>query len=248
MDKGGGIRSNLERKTKAVNQQNNYQQLEFRIDETPDDVAATAVDLILEAANQAINVRGIFRIVLAGGTTPEKVYRLLVNQECNWNQWHFYLGDERCLPENHEDRNSQMLQRTLFDSISINPHNIHLIPAELGAMVAAEQYSTDIKDSLPFDMVLLGMGEDGHTASLFPGHEYASDQIAYAVSKSPKPPPERITLSVDTLSKNENLLILITGKAKQEAFNKWKAGVDLPIAHISSLGLGIVLMDKSLKM
>jgi len=209
------------------------------------DIAEVALAKILDVAQEAIQKRRIFKIVLAGGTTPENVYRLLAKESCDWQHWHFYLGDERCLPADHTDRNSQMALKTLLNHIEIPEDNIHFIAAELGAEQAAKRYEkTVIKDALPFDLVLLGMGEDGHTASLFPGHQHPKSELVHAVYNAPKPPPERVSLSVNALSENHNLMILVTGKSKKESVAAWLKGRALPVSSISSLGVTTVLLDK----
>lgn len=215
---------------------------------TADDVALQARDIIMQAANKAIEDRGIFKIVLAGGTTPEKVYRLLAEesigtQACDWKRWHLYLGDERCLSIDDPQRNSQMVKRTLLDKVDIPNGNVHFIAAELGAKEAARRYQKTIEQALPFDMVILGMGEDGHTASLFPGHRHRTDELVHAIHDAPKPPPDRVSLSVRALSENKNLLIIVTGSSKRESVEKWYEGEDLPIAAISTLGTVNILLD-----
>jgi 6-phosphogluconolactonase len=202
--------------------------------ETADDVALAAYQRILDVATSAIAERGQFRLVLAGGTTPEKVYRLLAQADCEWNKWFIYYGDERCLPADHVDRNSVMAERAFLDKVAIPKAQVFAIPAELGPDQAAIQYRQVLKDALPFDLVLLGMGEDGHTASLFPGHQHNSDELVHAVYGSPKPPPERVSLSAMALGDARQVIFLITGANKREAVKLWHSGHDLPVTTILS--------------
>lgn len=200
--------------------------------ETAEDVAITACQQILKAADSAIFARGKFKLVLAGGSTPEKVYRLLTESNADWANWHIYYGDERCLPADHQDRNSLMASQVFLDKLAIPANQIFTIPAELGPEQAAERYRLTIAEAGTFDMVLLGMGEDGHTASLFPGHQHQQDELVHAVYNSPKPPPERVSISAKALSNTRELIFLITGANKQEAVNLWRSGSDLPVASI----------------
>jgi 6-phosphogluconolactonase len=202
--------------------------------ETADDVALAAYQHILDAAKSAIAERGQFKLVLAGGTTPEKVYRLLAQSDADWSKWFIYYGDERCLPTDHADRNSVMAEQAFLSKVAIPKAQIFTIPAELGADQAAIQYQQTVKDALPFDLVLLGMGEDGHTASLFPGHLHDAEELVHAVYDSPKPPPERVSLSAKALGNARQVIFLITGSNKQEAVKLWRSGHDLPVASILS--------------
>jgi 6-phosphogluconolactonase len=208
-----------------------------------DAVATHAAALILQAAASAIQERGMFRLVLAGGRTPEKVYRQLAAAQADWHHWHIYFGDERCLPAGHADRNSQMAARSWLAHGQIPADHIHPIPAELGAVTAAQRYAERVSQARPFDMVLLGIGEDGHTASLFPGHVFPPDEPVHAVSGAPKPPPERVSLSIASLSDSHDVLVLVTGSGKREAVRQWQQGADLPIARISARRRMTVLLD-----
>jgi len=201
--------------------------------ETAEQVAQEASRHILEAANEAIKERGKFKLVLAGGSTPEKVYRLLAETDADWGKWYIYHGDERCLPKDHPDRNSLMARRSFLDQVTIPEEQVFDIPAELGPEKAAEFYHQIVANALPFDMVLLGMGEDGHTASLFPGHQHDKTKLTHAVYNSPKPPSERVSISAKALSDTRQLVFLITGKNKQEAVKEWRMGQDLPVANIT---------------
>jgi 6-phosphogluconolactonase len=200
--------------------------------ETADQVAQAAYQQILKAAEQAIAEHGKFKLVLAGGSTPEKVYRLLAKADVDWSNWYIYYGDERCLPVDHADRNSLMATSAFLEKVAIPDKQIFTIPAELGPEQAAKKYQQIVADALPFDMVLLGMGEDGHTASLFPGHKHQENELAHAVYNSPKPPPERVTISAKALSNTQQLIFLITGTNKQEAVKNWRSDQDLPVATI----------------
>ena len=204
----------------------------WHIMETADQVAMAAYQQILKAAEHAIAEHGTFKLVLAGGSTPEKVYRLLAQADSDWSKWIIYHGDERCLPTDHADRNSLMAAQAFLEKVAIPSAQIFTIPAELGPEKAAKKYQRVVADALPFDMVLLGMGEDGHTASLFPGHKNQEDELAHAVYNSPKPPPERVSISAKALSDTQQLIFLITGANKQDAVKNWRSGQDLPVATI----------------
>jgi 6-phosphogluconolactonase len=190
--------------------------------ESAEAVAVEACRLIADAAQDAIRERGVFRLVLAGGTTPARAYDLLAQTAQDWNQWEIFWGDERCLPVDDPQRNSRM---------SLPAKHCYPIPAELGAERAATAYAQILADKLPFDLVLLGMGEDGHTASLFPGFVPTS-HLTVAVFDAPKPPPERVSLSVEALQACRQQLVLVTGAGKAQALAAWQAGADLPIARV----------------
>ncbi len=204
----------------------------WHIMETADQVALAVYEQILKAAEKAISDHGTFKLVLAGGSTPEKVYRLLAEAKADWFKWSIYYGDERCLPVDHKDRNSLMAVESFLKHVAIPEAQIFTIPAELGPDLGAKEYQAVVAAALPFDMVLLGMGEDGHTASLFPGHINQADELAHAIYNSPKPPPERVSISAKALSDTEHLIFLVTGANKQDAVKGWRAGDDLPVATI----------------
>lgn len=208
---------------------------------TADQVAETACREILAAANAAIADHGSFKLVLAGGTTPEKVYRLLAKSDADWQRWWIYHGDERCLPVDHKDRNSVMATHALLSHVVIPENQIFNIPAELGPGQGAESYRQVVAEALPFDLALLGMGEDGHTASLFPGHQHNPDELTHAVYNSPKPPPERVSMSAAALSSAKRVLFLVTGANKRDAVKLWLSGADLPVSSIHSDGMSILI-------
>jgi 6-phosphogluconolactonase len=194
-----------------------------------------AAHAIIHAALQAILRSGIFTIVLAGGTTPRQIYTRLRNMPADWQKWHVYFGDERCLAPDNPDRNSQMAASAWLDHVDIPANQIHVIPAELGADTAAKEYSQDLRNIGQFDLVLVGLGEDGHTASLFPDQD-AGDQpespSVLAVHDAPKPPLDRVSLSAQRLSHSRQVIFLVTGDSKKSAIDEWRSGQDIPAARI----------------
>jgi 6-phosphogluconolactonase len=196
-------------------------------------VARAAAARILGAAREAIAARGRFKLVLAGGTTPQAAYRLLADADTPWSQWHIYFGDERCLPADDPERNSRMAAEAWLDHVPIPRTQIHPIEAERGAQPAARDYSALLAAVVPFDLVLLGMGEDGHTASLFPGQRHDPDAWVVAVSSAPKPPAQRVSLSARALSATRVLLLLVTGEGKRAALQRWGGGEALPLSGLT---------------
>ncbi|MCU7960961.1 MAG: 6-phosphogluconolactonase [gamma proteobacterium symbiont of Bathyaustriella thionipta] len=205
-------------------------------------IAGYAARHILASAQQAISAQGAFSLVLAGGRTPEKTYRLLAEAGADWSKWHIYFGDERCLPADHAERNSRMAENVWLNKVDIPAENIHVIHAEKGAEVAAAEYAEVLQEALPFSLVLLGMGEDGHTASLFPGHQQAESEWVHAVHDAPKPPADRVSLSRRALAATSGLMVLISGAGKRQALQAWCNGEDLPVASIQpACGVDVVL-------
>ncbi|MCK5664596.1 MAG: 6-phosphogluconolactonase [Thiotrichaceae bacterium] len=208
-------------------------------------VADAVLEQIIQSAARAISERGIFKIVLAGGSTPEKIYQQLVDANTNWSKWMIYYGDERCLPADDKDRNSIMASNALLSKVGIPEANIFTMPAELGAAEAAEKYRVAIADVDQFDLVLLGMGEDGHTASLFPGHINDQQETVHEVYNSPKPPSDRISLSAKTLANTRQLFFIVTGSSKIDPVKQWKQGADLTVASISPVTGVDIYIDKA---
>jgi 6-phosphogluconolactonase len=211
-----------------------------------DALERTATEKILRAAQQAIARSGAFHIVLAGGSTPRRIYSALRRSDADWSRWHIWFGDERCLPPVAADRNSRMAADAWLDHVPIPPAQVHAIPAELGATAAAAAYARTLAGRDDFDLVLLGLGEDGHTASLFPGHDMGATTAApdaLAVFDAPKPPPERVSLSARRLSATRELLFLVSGEGKRQAVADWRAGVAIPAAAIAPAGGVDILLD-----
>ena len=197
---------------------------------------AAVLEAISQAAADAIRHRGRFNIVLAGGTTPKAIYQACRHLVTDWSCWHCYYGDERCLPADHAERNSVMAEAAWLNHVAIPAAQIHAIPAERGAKSAASAYASILGEAGDFDFVLLGLGEDGHTASLFPGHpwgEQADAAEALAVFDAPKPPPERVSISAHRLGRARQLAFVVTGEGKREAVGAWRAGHSIPASAIA---------------
>jgi len=187
---------------------------------------AQALAFVACAEREALAARGEFHIVLAGGSTPRIVYEALAREPHDWPRWQVWFGDERCLPVDHPERNSVMAQ-VLLEKIG-HASAVHPIPAELGPVKAAAAYADELAGVGDFDLVILGLGEDGHTASLFPrhtpGHSADDAPDAIAVYDAPKPPPERVSLSAGRLSRARQVLFLVSGLGKREALRHWRVG------------------------
>ncbi len=204
-------------------------------------VAKEACRQVSAIAARSIALHGSFRLVVAGGTTPLACYRLLARSQQDWSCWAVYYGDERCLAVGHPDRNSVLVGAT---GLLHNPLQHYPIPAEKGPGQAALEYAETLKGSGPFDLVLLGMGEDGHTASLFPGQCWP-DQSVIAVHDAPKPPPLRVSLSPRRLQDTRQMLVMVTGRNKTHAMQAWQQGRKLPIAQVANISGARVLCERN---
>lgn len=221
-----------------------YQQTEELID--------AAVDYILQSAKTAIEAHGGFNLVLAGGTTPIAIYKRLAQlseEEAQFSKWCLFIGDERVYPADHPERNSLAIQQAWINKQQIPNEHIFWMPTELGLQQSALIYR-DMIEGVNFDLVLLGMGEDGHTASLFPGHEIAENHGLILETHSPKPPGERLSLSYQRINSAAKVLKLITGSAKFDVTQMWYQYLqmgklpDLPIAKINGQQETITLLDQ----
>ena len=200
---------------------------------TQAEINQAAVQRILAAAKSAIQARGKFLMVLAGGSTPKTVYELLSKEQADWANWHVFHNDDRCLPEEHKDRNSLMARKAWLNHVAIPQTQIFDIPAELGNLKGALVYAETLKNVGAFDLVILGLGEDGHTASLFPNQTVDNSALAVPVFEAPKPPADRITMSQNRLNNTLEVMFLVTGSGKQEAVDNWRKGVAIPATLIA---------------
>jgi len=197
-------------------------------------LASAAAEWTAQACREAIAARGVCHLVLAGGSSPKLCYEALRALDVDWSRVHIWFGDERCVPVGHIDRNDRMADEALLSHVSIPASQIHRMQAELGPVEGAAHYADALASIGPMDVLHLGMGEDGHTCSLFPGKDSLhDDRPAFGVSDSPKPPPERVTLGYSVLNKARASLILSAGTGKQEALARIKAGENLPVARVT---------------
>ncbi len=215
-----------------TNQEKSSQISRWHNFETQDAINQATLNRILDAANEAIASRGRFSIVLAGGSTPKSVYALLKDAQADWAHWHVYHNDDRCLPVDNSERNSLMARTTWLNHVAIPAQQIHDIPAELGNIEGAIAYAKTLAGVPEFDLVLLGLGEDGHTASLFPNQVVDNSADAVPVFDAPKPPADRITVSQQRLSNTREVIFLVTGAGKQDAVNNWRNGIAIPATLI----------------
>jgi 6-phosphogluconolactonase len=138
-----------------------------------------------------------------------------------WGRVSILFGDERCVPPNHPDSNYLMARESLLDRVS--PATVYRMSAELGPDEGAELYARVVEMVAPLDLVMLGVGEDGHTASLFPNHPgLHATGLAVGIRNSPKPPPERVTLTMSVLQAAKRVIIVATGAGKADAVARAK--------------------------
>jgi 6-phosphogluconolactonase len=191
---------------------------EFTVLDSPEDVAMAAASDIANALRE-----GARSLVLAGGTTPQRCYELLSQMDIEWGRVTILFGDERCVRPDHPDSNYRMARETLLDRVS--PATVHRMPAELGPDEGAGLYAHIVASVAPLDIVTLGVGEDGHTASLFPGHPaLKATALVVGIRDSPKPPPQRVTMTLPALQRARRVIILATGAGKADAVARAKQG------------------------
>ena len=213
-------------------------------------VARHASDSIAGRIGDARRDGRELHIALAGGATPRRAYELLAKIQGTWSHVHLWLGDERCVPEDDPESNARMVRESLYAHARVEPPSLHAVPCPEVPEDAAWLYGLQIRELVPetiFDIVLLGMGPDGHTASLFPGHpvlDVAEAPVA-PVRDAPKPPPERVTLTLPVLRRARFTLLLATGAEKRDALARVRAGDrSVPLALLGD-GLHEIACDRA---
>ncbi len=186
---------------------------------TSTEVAEKAGKQVLEELRTAIRNHGKATFVLAGGNTPRSVYRLLAREKRTfpWSKVTFLFGDERCVPPTHERSNYLMVSETLLRPLGIPADNIFRMEGELPPPEAAERYEQVVREHLPLNLVLLGLGTDGHTASLFPGSPVLAERERYVRPAQATDGEMRLTLTLHAFSQAECAMIVVTGREKAEA-------------------------------
>jgi 6-phosphogluconolactonase len=193
-------------------------------------VAQSASDLFIKHRHSAISERGRFVVVLSGGSTPLKMYEILKSKNLSWDKVHFFWGDERFVPHTHPDSNYGAAKRAFLDTLAIPKKNIHPVPYGQSITQASQDYAQDILNTLGenplFDLTFLGLGDDAHTASLFPGTGAVFEQSLVTICRPTTVKHERLTLSANTLSQSHTVAFLVSGESKRKALESTLEGSD----------------------
>jgi 6-phosphogluconolactonase len=202
--------------------------------QTFDAASQAAADFLADRIATSVQQQGVCHVILPGGDTPVRCLGYLAEKTLPWDKVHWYPGDERCLPRGDARRNDVMLEKNFWCRLSTA--NVHAMPAELGAARAAEVYREVISAIECFDIAFLGMGEDGHTASLFPHNTALNDpQAVVPVYNAPKSPAERVSLSISTLRRTRCRMVLTAGEAKAAVLVRIKQGEALPVNSVGDI-------------
>jgi 6-phosphogluconolactonase len=199
-----------------------------------EELSRSAAQSFIELANTAITQRGQFMVALSGGGTPMKLYERLAHEKLDWNRVHFFWGDERCVPVEDAGNSYGQTKKILFDKIGGT--NIHRIKSELDPESAAKEYAHTLSgfadapfDFPRFDLVLLGMGDDGHTASLFPGSPVKVSTPTLAVTAHYQDrPANRVTLTPMVFNQAREVWFLVAGISKAETLRSVLKGENKP--------------------
>ena len=186
--------------------------VELVVAEGPEEVASRVADELVAAARSAHSV------VLTGGTSPGRAYQLAAEREPDWGASAVWWGDERCVPPQHEDSNFRLARENLLDRLDAPPRDVQRIRGELGGEDAAREYDALLREAR-LDFVLLGIGPDGHAASLFPEQPTLDEHERRAIPAEPKLEPfvERVTLTLPTLCSAPTVVFIVTGEEKADA-------------------------------
>ncbi len=201
-------------------------------------MSSAAARLLARACAESKASEREFTVALSGGSTPRNLYLLLGSgdymQAIDWQRVHIFWVDERCVPPDHEQSNFKLASDTFLSRVAIAPENVHRIKGEEPAEQAASNYEDALRkffgaSVMPaFDLILLGMGEDGHTASLFPGSPALAEQERLAVAAVPKQPPkvDRVTLTLPVLNNARQIIFLVAGSAKARILQEILTGAE----------------------
>ena len=220
-----------------------------------DELAAQTAARLAAVLAEAQAARGTASVVLTGGRTGGAVLAALRDATLDWSTIDIYWGDERFLPGGDPERNETVARRELLDHVPVSPERVHPMAPSDGEFgddpdAAAEAYAVLLRDVPSFDVCLLGVGEEGHTASVFP-HSPAVEETAravVAVRDCPKPPPTRVSLTLPTIRTSERVWLITAGAAKAEAIAAALAGADeadLPAAGARGRQETLWLLDRA---
>lgn len=199
----------------------------------PEPLARALADDLAQHIRAAVVSRGVCYCVFPGGRSPRRVLELLRERDLPWPALHLYPSDERCVSVDDSERNGRLIEKLMLGKVPLPEVNLHSIPAELGPEEGAAQFSQLLSQTPVFDFALLGVGPDGHTASLFPGHPALADERpAVPAWHAPKPLPERVTLGLGRLLVARQRIAMVTGREKRELFERVQHGADLPVVRV----------------
>lgn len=189
-------------------------------------LVTAATEKVIELIRDAIATRGRCSIALSGGSTPKPLYQALAQTDLSWEQLYIYWGDERYVPVTHDDSNAKMTYEAWLNHVPIPAENIFAVPTETDSpQMSAEQYQKSLStsfgtaDTPEFDIILLGMGDDGHTASLFP-HTAALNETERWVTVGQKGEQPRITFTTRLINQARHVMFLVAGANKQTALSQ----------------------------
>lgn len=211
---------------------------ELAVFDAPDSVALALAERVVSLGTEAIEQRGRFDIALAGGSTPKAAYALLAREPArsalDWSLVRFFFGDERCVEPTDDDSNYNMAKATLLDALQIRPHAVFRMLGEADPPIAARAYADTLRRELGrepvLDLVMLGMGPDGHTASLFPGTDpFADDADLVRAPWVEKFQTHRITMTPHAINSARNVAIATEGETKAHALKAVLEGPYLPL-------------------
>jgi len=197
-------------------------------------LSEAAVDLFVSLAHEAVNTQGSFTVALSGGSTPKQLYAGLAEPELEgripWGDIHLFFGDERHVLPNHPDSNFRMVQETLISKVPLPMENVHRVRTESDARLAAFEYEEELRSFFQqpwpnFDLLLLGMGTDGHTASLFPNTMGLNEEHRWFIAHQvPEHAIWRLTLTKNAINAARRIVVLVSGESKAKMLAKVLTG------------------------
>ncbi|CAN6480367.1 unnamed protein product [Victoria cruziana] len=233
-----------------------------------EELAANLAEYVSRLSEKFVEERGAFSLVLSGGSLIKTLRKLTEPPylgAIKWSLWHIFWVDERVVPKDHPDSNYKLAYDGFLSKVPILPGNVCAINDSLTAEAAADDYETGLRQLVKsevvalstescfpkFDLILLGMGPDGHVASLFPGHPLIKESERWVtfLKDSPKPPPERITFTFPVINSASNIGIIVTGSGKADTVRTALEDVDhpdpLPVQMVSAEGELTWFADKA---
>ncbi len=226
---------------------------ELHVRATTEEAAQTKAQFVADLAKDCLAAQGQFTIALSGGSTPRRLYQVLAAppyaSEMDWERWYVFWSDERCVPPDHEDSNYRMAREELLDHVAIPDANVHRMRGEVDPLEAAQAYEAVVREVFQspapsFDLILLGIGDDGHTASLFPGTEALGEQDRLVVDNwAPDLQVHRITFTLPLINAAKVVAFLDTDETKAGVLRQVlepAPGEDMPPSGLVRPSPGVV--------